>query len=451
VSSSLLPRLQWSAYAFAHAQLDRRLPWQDLDHTLAIQGRRVRRIVRYAWERVPFYQVAMRAAGLHPDDFHTADDLARLPLVDSKTYAASPALFRPTPEGNPSVLAISSSGTTGQSKVFHHDIRSLVLSLAHGQRQRHVRAHFTGGVSGYRELSLVRENSVSCQIRRFYETHLWTPKRLDILRRTIAPGARALEEEAAEIHAFRPDVIVGYGSYLGTLFRKIRQRGLACHVPRVFVYGAEAMPEVDRAFLEQEIGAPVLSSYQSTEALRIGFQCELRDGFHLSLDDVAVRVIDHAGRDVAPGETGEVVISNLTNTATILLNYRLGDLAVRGKRGCPCGRTLPLLESIAGRRDDLLHLSDGRSLHALVVLFHLRRAAGLDRIQVVQEEAQHFHIYAVEEREAARTERAARLAAEMDSLTASQNSVQVEWVEALPAEPSGKTRTLISKLGKPNG
>jgi hypothetical protein len=85
------------------------------------------------------------------------------------------------------------------------------------------------------------------------------------------------------------------------------------------------------------------------------------------------------------------------------------------------------------------------------VLFHLRRAAGLDRIQVVQEEAQHFHIYAVEEREAARTERAARLAAEMDSLTASQNSVQVEWVEALPAEPSGKTRTLISKLGKPNG
>jgi phenylacetate-CoA ligase len=53
------------------------------------------------------------------------------------------------------------------------------------------------------------------------------------------------------------------------------------------------------------------------EALRIGFQCEARQGFHISTDQVAVRVVDSAGADVAPGERGELILTNLTNRAMV--------------------------------------------------------------------------------------------------------------------------------------
>jgi hypothetical protein len=44
-----------------------------------------------------------------------------------------------------------------------------------------------------------------------------------------------------------------------------------------------------------------------------------------------------------PRTSGEVVVSNLVNRETVLLNYRLGDVAASLPDRCPCGRSLPLL------------------------------------------------------------------------------------------------------------
>jgi phenylacetate-CoA ligase len=186
--------------------------------------------------------------------------------------------------------------------------------------------------------------------------------------------------------------------------------------------------------------------YQSTEALRIGFQCERRQGLHLSLDAVAVRIVDGEGRTVRPGEAGQVVISNLTNRATVLLNYRLGDVAVSGLEPCPCGRTLPLIESLEGRSDDLIHLPDGRSLHALQVIRRLRTASGVERVQVVQESLSSFRVRAVNEIGHDAQAEASRLSEAMRTLCGMPCDVSVEWVRQLPPEPNGKTRLVISKV-----
>ena len=52
-----------------------------------------------------------------------------------------------------------------------------------------------------------------------------------------------------------------------------------------------------------------------------------------------------------PGETGEVVITDLNNFCMPLIRYRVGDLAVAidASRVCACGRGLPRLGEIEGR------------------------------------------------------------------------------------------------------
>ena len=203
------------------------------------------------------------------------------------------------------------------------------------------------------------------------------------------------DENVARMNRAQPDVLFGYGSYLGALFRYASERHLQTHRPRAVLYGGDRMADADRALLETGLGVPVLSSYQAAEALRIAFQCERRQGFHLNLDLMGIRIVDETGARVKPGGTGEILISNLTNRATVLLNYRQGDVVTLSEHACPCGRTLPTIERIEGRSDDLILLADGRVIHALAIQAPLHRVPGVIQVQIVQHTPHDFLVRAV--------------------------------------------------------
>lgn len=443
--AGLLTRASWSLRTWIEARGEARLPFRPLDGILERQRRRVRAIVRHAWESVPYYRDAMDAARLRPEDFRSADDLARLPLVSGEELAEQPDRFASRRYPPARTLTLRSSGTTGRPKTVRYSAGALFTALAHGQRQREVLARFVGRRFGYRELTALRSASVSSQLRAFYESHSWVPRRLELTRSNF-PLDAGFEEAARRIDEFRPDVILGYGSWLGAFFRWSHERGRATHLPRVVWYGADRMAEADRALVERELGLPVVATYQCDEALRLGFQCERREGFHLFLDDVAVRVVRADGRDAGPGESGEIVISNLTNPATVLLNYRLGDLVTVGSAPCPCGRSLPTIERIEGRAGDLLLLPDGEARHPLAVLQELQEVAGIARLQILQENRRELTLRAVP---AAGTDWPAargRLEAILASLLGGELRVVVERVEELERDPSGKVRAVVSRL-----
>jgi phenylacetate-CoA ligase len=389
----------------------------------------------------------MDRRGLKPRDFRTGADLAKLPLIDGLRYTREPERFQAARRIRASGLTIESSGTSGRSKHIRYDARALFLALAQGHRQRCGLSAFTGGVFGYREMHMVRTGSVAVQIRHFYEKYSSTPPHVDLMRQFLSPGDLSFSGTLEAINKFQPDVIRGYGSYLGALFREAHLRGVRIHHPRVIVYGADAMAEGDRRLIEQELGIPVSSTYQSVEALRIGFECERGHGFHLSLDAVAVRVVDDQGKDVEPGGTGHIVISNLTNRATVLLNYKLGDVVTRSAGACECGRTLPMIEAIQGRSDDVLRLGDGRVMHALVALEPLRAVPGVLQLQVVQQARNRFILRAVAQSGVARTEAAGALIRALESKVGTTGRIEVDWVEALPPGQNGKVKAVISEVG----
>jgi phenylacetate-CoA ligase len=405
-------------------------------------------MVRHAAATVPHYREALAAAGLRPEDVRGADDLARLPLVGGDDLAAAPERFASNRHPADRTLALSSSGTGGRPKTVRYQPAALFTALAHGQRQRAVLAHFVGRRFGYREMSVQRRDSVAEQLRAFYEAQAWVPRAVD-LRRTVLPVDTGFDEAVARIDEFRPEVIFGYGSFLGALFRRAAERGHALHRPRVLWYGADAMADADRALIEGELGIPVVSTYQADEALRLGFQCELRGGFHLVLDDVAVRVVDGDGRTLPAGERGEIVVSNLTNRATVLLNYKLGDLVTLDVDPCPCGRTLPTLARIEGRADDLVALPDGDVRHPIALLHALQSVPGVVGVQVVQEEVARFTLRAVCAAGTDWPPTARRLRETLAATLGHPLSVDAVRVEELPREAGGKVRAVISRCGGP--
>jgi phenylacetate-CoA ligase len=314
----------WNTYTVLESRGDRQLPFRPLDEVLALQRRRLCALVAHAYHHVPFYARSMREAGLLPEDIRTASDLEKLPIIDAEQLSQDPRQFQSVPLNPRRCVRVYSSGTSGKPKEIYHDASSLFMHMAHQQRKHAAAAHFLGRRHGYREMNALPPCAVNFQLRDFYRDFCWIPAGMDMCRGML-PVNTSFAENLRAIDEFRPDLIKGLGSYIGALFRWAWSRKQKFSLPKLILYGADHMPDADRALIEGEFGIPVLSSYQAVEAMHIAFQCEQRQGFHLNLDLVAVRTVDAAGRTLPPGQSGDIVISNLTNRATVLLNYRLGD------------------------------------------------------------------------------------------------------------------------------
>jgi phenylacetate-CoA ligase len=91
------------------------------------------------------------------------------------------------------------------------------------------------------------------------------------------------------------------------------------------------------------------------------------------------------GRPCAPGEVGEVLITDLHNYGMPLIRYRVGDLASWKAGGCPCGRGLPLLEEVHGRSLDVIRTPEGKTVSGVFFPHLFKDAPGIARYQVIQE------------------------------------------------------------------
>src|SRR5687768_3860195 len=82
---STLERALTTAREAALSAVESRVPFWPAACIEWMQRRRLRSIVRHAYDSVPFYRRAMDERGLLPRDFRTVEDLERLPLIDSLT------------------------------------------------------------------------------------------------------------------------------------------------------------------------------------------------------------------------------------------------------------------------------------------------------------------------------------------------------------------------------
>ncbi|MBU7024843.1 MAG: phenylacetate--CoA ligase family protein, partial [Theionarchaea archaeon] len=112
-----------------------------------------------------------------------------------------------------------------------------------------------------------------------------------------------------------------------------------------------------RKYIEKTLKAHTINKYGAAEIISIAWDCS-HGNMHIDADSVIVEFVK-AGEHVAPGERGEVVVTNLWNVAMPFIRYRLGDLAVPSDELCSCGRGLPLIKELEGRFDDVVVLPSG--------------------------------------------------------------------------------------------
>ncbi len=415
------------------------LPRQQIEK---LRDRNVRRMVRYAAAQVPYYRDWFAAEGVDPRTIETAAQLDRLPILDKALIRSRPELFRAEGPASRGALSFLTSGTTGVPTEIWHDQVSLLANIAYGERERDPINQICGGSFRPKELYVGYETSTFKLVTDFYKESVRLPVQP---RRRFVPLSTPLEDVAAMVNAEQPDILVGYGGWIDLFFRTVAARGIELHLPSMVMYMGEALPYGTRHYLEHDLGVPVLSRYNAVEAFKIGFYCQQREGFHVHEDLCHVRIVDPGGRDVADGESGQVIISNLVNRASVLINYPMGDLASRSPVACSCGRSFQMISELEGRTEDILEFEGGRYVHPRMVWQIFKDERQVLQYQLIEHENQRFELQVVTLDESDFHAALDRVLPELQELLGRQANIEANWRQTVIRQPGQKFRSVVSR------
>jgi phenylacetate-CoA ligase len=418
------------------------LPRKKLD---ALRDRRVRSIVRYAAANVPYYHDMFASSGLDARDVRGVAELDQIPVLEKEFVRDNPELFRSTARPARNALHFLSSGSTGRRLETHHDRRSVLANIAFGERERRPLNQVAGGGFRPKELYVSYETSTFKKVISFYAENTLRAVRP---RRVFLPLSTPIEEVIDVMNAEQPDILVGYGGWVDLFFKTLAARDLDVHLPKVVMYIGEALPPGGREYIETRFGVTVLSRYNAVESFKIGYFCEAVSGFHVHEDLCHLRIIDADGAPVPTGTHGRLVLSNLVNRATVLLNYPIGDVAAWAEHACPCGRTFRLLSELSGRVEDLVRLPNGRHVHPREVWAIFKGDVEVLQYQLVQYELGRFTVFLSTLDQAAFERASARALPGLRQLLGSDVDLEIRWRDPATARDKKKFRAVESRIGQ---
>ncbi|UYV36056.1 phenylacetate--CoA ligase [Rhodobacteraceae bacterium D3-12] len=320
----------------------------SLDEIRTLQLERLKWSLRHAYDNVAMFRERFDAAGVHPDDMQSLEDLAKFPftykndLRDNYPFG----LFAVPREQIARVHA--SSGTTGKPTVVGYtanDISNWADLVARSLRASGLRAgNMVHNAYGYG----------------LFTGGLGAHFGIERLGATVVPmGGGQTEKQVGLIEDFRPDGIMVTPSYMLNILEQYHRQGLD---PRdtslaVGIFGAEPWTDAMRKEVEQAFDMHAVDIYGLSEVMGPGVanECvETKDGPVIWEDHFYPEIIDpQTGEALPDGEMGELVFTTLTKEGLPMIRYRTRDLT----RLLPgTARSMRRMEKITGRSDDMIIL-----------------------------------------------------------------------------------------------
>jgi phenylacetate-CoA ligase len=344
----------------------------------------LRRLLRHSYQHTAHYRDVMDDLGVRPEDFTSVDDIAQLPLLDRDTVRAT---MDSRLAGAPPRVAIkkSTSGTTGEPVVVKYNAES-----RHWRDATRWRGYGWGGYRiGMRAMHYWGFGPPPSSW--VHRRKIWLDRRLkrDLYVDCTPRGEEALMTAVKQLRSFEPQVMVAYAAGAATLARFVNDQKLRTWKNFPVLVGAERLWPQDREAILEAFG-PAFETYGCREMMLMASECEHHVGMHTSMEtlifEIIVRSPDGTSRPARPGETGEVVVTDLHNLACPMIRYINGDLAVAHEAGvCKCGRSLSRVGPIEGRTTETLRDGRGNAVSGLVfnILFGVMDQVA-KKFQVVQ-------------------------------------------------------------------
>jgi phenylacetate-CoA ligase len=406
------------------------------------QNKRLRRLVKYAYDNVPFYKLKLKERGLKPSDIATVNDLNKLPIIRKQEIANNPAVI--SQEFNvPDLQVLSTSGSTGQPlKIYVSNVEDDY------RKAKHLMANIFCGQKPRDRYVAITAPSHFKQVPRLLRT-------LSIYDRTFISVFDEIEMQISTLERIKPKILAGYASSLLLLAKELEKRERKPSSPKFILSGAELLDGLARTTIESVFGSPIFDQYAIMEFDRIAWQCPERLQYHMDAYALITEFVDQKGEPVSEGERGEIICTSLFNYAMPFIRYSVGDIGVPSDDVCACGLKLPLMKVIEGRKDSLLVLPDGRLLspRTFTVAMNMSKLIGcIEHFRVIQKKTDYFILHIKRKDESIdkvtmKNELVKHLE-KMLNLTEGELTFDIRFQDTIPLDKNGKFNAVVSEIEK---
>jgi phenylacetate-CoA ligase len=343
----------------------------------AYREERLGRLLLRAATRVPYYR--RHHGRRHHADLPPSDWLGHWPILQKESVRAKGAALLADDCSPRRLFAEQTSGTTGTPLTLWKSQRTLRLWYALSE----ARWRNWYGVSRRDRWAIVGGQLVVPVRQRRPPFWVWNAalRQLYMSAYHLAPDLIPSYLDALVQH--RVTYVYGYTSALLALAHEAVRLGRRDVPMAVAITNAEPLFPHEREVIARAFQCPVRETYGMAEFVTAASECAA-GRLHLWPEAGVVEILD-GDRRVSDGTTGDLVCTGLLNEDMPLVRYRVGDRAALMPAGsaCECGRTLPCLLSIEGRREDGLFTRDGRRIGRLDPVF--KADLPIREAQIVQE------------------------------------------------------------------
>lgn len=324
--------------------------WERLepDAFQRLREERLAQTLEYARGRVPHYRSGAWRQALQRE----SRSLRSWPVLEREEIQAHGVdlLARPIPSGH---YFRRTSGSTGNPVAIGADADAAAWAWANDYRGLLWHGISVGALA--LKLRHVRESVPAEWIRN--QRLLWTGD--------LSPAH--LTEAVRFLQTARPKYAWGYVSTMVELARHaklVAPQSPRPLVPFVKVLGEMLFPS-QRKEIEEGLGARVIETYGCSETGTVAYECPA-GSLHVFAEHVEVEILEN-GEPVEPGQTGDIVLTCMTNRVMPLVRYRVGDRGRLSPEPCACGRPHPVIAGIEGRIANTLFTAAGVRTHGALL------------------------------------------------------------------------------------
>jgi phenylacetate-CoA ligase len=417
--------------------------WLSHDELEALQLVKLKDLVTYAVEHVPFYRALKLEKGLDTARLVSLSDLESWPVVGKPLMRKDPAAFRPDGMSPEATFTRRTGGSTGDP--FEYLVGTTAFSLQWAALFR------AWEWSGYRlgdPMVTLGGGSVAPAGGLSLSQKIYNGLRGNRPLPAASLDRATLEGHEKQMRAYRPRLVYGYPSVLYQMALHLEGGGGSIPSVAAVVTTSEMLFPGQRAVLERAFGAPVFDLYGCNETNLITGECEHHAGLHVAMEASLVEILDDNDQPVPPGKSGRVVATGLANRGMIFLRYDTGDVGSLDPDPCQCSRGLVRIRSLEGRTRDLVRAPDGKLIHGVSFNEMVLEHPWVDRYQAIQVDEENL-IFNVTVTGEVGSESLGALKSALEAMT----GLNVEMAVNRPLEttPGGKTRVIISRLEGDHG
>ena len=402
----------------------------------AYQDEKLRSLVGYAYENVPYYRQRWQSLGIVPADIRSRADLPKLPVLTKEDVVQNREQLLSRAVSRSRLALRHTGGTTGKALHFYVSQESIAFQwavwwrhrLRFGLRPGSWHANFTGK----RVVPLEQQSPPYWRWNRpmrqaLINMHHLTPDK-------IASIVEFLNANHFEFYS-------GYPSIIHALAATARDAGLALTSrPRVISTGAENMLDFQRRDIMEFTGATLTDQYGCSEGCGNASQCPAF-AYH---EDFEFGILE--GQERLPGDPAKTILcTGFASPVFPFIRYEVGDTAVWRSESdpCSCGRRSRVLSRIEGRKDDYVVTPEGARIMRFDYIFKdsenvkeaqvVQRSPGTATVRAIRRAA-----YSLKDEEAIRRQFARWISPTL--------KLTFEYINEIERERNGKFRAVVSHL-----